>query len=177
MIQSLLRFGSPAASRVATVSARDFMEKTIKFLSSIVDKRVEVTLAPGQETEKVEIDENQLLQVFTNLVINAQHAMPKGGAITISIQPRDIVWGPGTSYSGVKPGRYMEIAIQDTGTGIARENLQRVFEPFFTTKEPGVGTGLGLSVAYSIVQNHRGWIEVTSPPGSGARFIVVLPAV
>ena len=102
----------------------------------------------------------QLNQVFMNLLVNAAHAIPKRGTITVRTGHEEgMVW----------------VEIEDTGVGIPPENVKRIFEPFFTTKPVGSGTGLGLSVAYGIVQNHRGEIVVRSVPGRGSVFRVTLP--
>ena len=103
---------------------------------------------------------SQLNQVFLNLIVNASHAIPEKGEISIATGQR---------------GEEIFVAISDTGTGITPENLSRIFDPFFTTKAVGKGTGLGLSVSYSIVQKHRGRIEVHSTPGKGSTFTVWLP--
>jgi len=103
---------------------------------------------------------SQLNQVFMNLLVNAAHAIPVKGEITLQTGRRD---------------EEVFVSVADTGTGIAPENLGRIFEPFFTTKPVGKGTGLGLSLAYSIVQKHRGRIEVQSEVGKGSTFTVWLP--
>jgi signal transduction histidine kinase len=103
---------------------------------------------------------SQLNQVFMNLLVNASHAIPDKGEITIT--------------SGCQDDE-VYVAVTDTGTGIAPENLSRIFDPFFTTKPVGKGTGLGLSLAYSIVQKHHGRIEVQSELGKGTTFTVWLP--
>jgi two-component system NtrC family sensor kinase len=105
-------------------------------------------------------DRNQLVQVFVNLVKNAMDAMPGGGHITVSTQFRD-----GT----------VSVSVKDTGCGMPPENLEKVFMPFFTTKEPGRGTGLGLSVSYTIIRGLGGQFYVTSAPGRGSTFTVELP--
>ena len=107
---------------------------------------------------------HDLQQLLVNLILNAVDAMPKGGRLTISTAPH-IVDPPG-----------VEIRVEDTGEGIARENLRRIFDPFFTTREPGRGTGLGLSICSRIVESMAGRIEVESEPGRGSAFTVVLPA-
>jgi signal transduction histidine kinase len=116
----------------------------------------------------VMLDINQIKQVLVNLLNNAVQAMPDGGRLAIATQltEREI------------DGAYRQMAavyVSDTGTGISPENLGRIFDPFFTTKEVGQGTGLGLSVSYSIVEKHNGQIEVESTPGEGSTFSVLLP--
>ena len=110
------------------------------------------------EVADIEGDADQLRQVFTNLILNAVHAMPDGGKLRVATQLNQDL---------------MEIVIEDTGIGIAPENLEQVFNPFFTTRASG--TGLGLSVSYGIVKNHGGKISVSSESGSGSMFRVILP--
>lgn len=108
---------------------------------------------------------SQLNQVFMNLLVNAAQAIPEKGEITLRTGTADNADGEAMVF----------IAVSDTGSGIAPENLRRVFEPFFTTKPVGKGTGLGLSLAYGIIQKHGGRIDVTSTPGMGTTFTVFLP--
>ncbi len=109
---------------------------------------------------------SQLQQVFTNLLLNAQHAVLDGGRITLTTQLLPSLG----EFSGC-----VEVVVEDSGNGIEAENLNRVFEPFFTTKESGKGTGLGLSVSFGIVKEHGGDITVSSEVGVGTRFTVILP--
>jgi signal transduction histidine kinase len=99
-------------------------------------------------------------QVLLNLFINALHAMPNGGRLTVTVKPE---------ANGVA------LMVADTGHGIARENLSKIFTPFFTTKEVGKGTGLGLTVVHGIIEEHRGRISVESEPGKGTTFKIFLP--
>jgi signal transduction histidine kinase len=105
-------------------------------------------------------DDNQLQQVFLNILLNAYQAMPDGGELRIT-------------------SRLMEDEIHatfaDTGEGISPEDLKHIFDPFYTTKEVGEGTGLGLSISYGIVEQHGGTIETESTVGEGATFVVKLP--
>jgi two-component system NtrC family sensor kinase len=105
---------------------------------------------------------SQLQQVFTNLILNAIQAMPKGGALTISSRMREDL-------------KAVEISFTDTGVGIPEENLSKIFEPFFTSKKVGEGTGLGLSVSYGLIKNHGGEIKVKSEKNQGTTFTVTLP--
>ncbi len=117
-----------------------------------------------------------LQQVLTNLLVNAIQAMPKGGAINVSLdrgdyRPRSV------AADGARWGDFARIDVRDEGVGISNDHLHHIFDPFFTTKEVGEGTGLGLSIAYGIVEDHGGWIDVESVVGQGSCFSVFLPLV
>jgi two-component system NtrC family sensor kinase len=105
-------------------------------------------------------DAQQLEQVLINLIQNAIQAMPYGGSLWVRVTHTD---------------EWVDVAVQDTGVGIPKENLKRIFDPFFTTKPKGEGTGLGLSVSYGIVAQHKGRIDVQSVVGQGTTFTVHLP--
>lgn len=122
-------------------------------------------------------DRTQVHQVLMNLCINARDAMPKGGKLTI--QSRSVtIDRTYAAMSGVsKPGRYVLMEISDTGTGIEKENLEKIFDPFYTTKEPGKGTGLGLSIVQGIVESHGGFIEVESEINKETIFRIFFPSV
>ncbi len=119
----------------------------------------------------VEADEEQIKQVFHNLVSNADQAMPDGG--TLSVTAENVVLGDDEILM-LQGGKYVRIKVSDTGAGIPREYVSKIYEPYFTTKQ--FGSGLGLTVTHSIVRNHGGTIEVESRPGAGTTFIVYLPS-
>jgi PAS domain S-box-containing protein len=123
----------------------------------------------------VEVDQGQLQQVLLNMFVNAGHAMPGGGDLTL-VTKNVILSVKEAKVLGLPPARYVRTSISDTGVGIDEETQERIFEPFFTTKELGRGTGLGLASAYGIVQNHQGTISVESRVGEGTTFHVYLPA-
>jgi nitrogen-specific signal transduction histidine kinase/CheY-like chemotaxis protein len=123
----------------------------------------------------VEVDRGQIEQVLLNLLVNAWQAMPDGGDIFLSSADTELS-RDGRFPFEVQPGRYVQVAISDTGVGMDTETQKRIFQPFFTTKEMGRGTGLGLASAYGIIKNHGGYITVTSEPGKGATFEMFLPA-
>lgn len=121
-------------------------------------------------------DPTQIHQVLMNLCVNARDAMPNGGRLVLKLENRTL----DETYSGMnpesKPGPYVVVSVEDTGSGIPRELMERIFDPFFTTKEPGKGTGLGLSTTLGIVRSHGGFINVYSEVGKGTEFRVYLPA-
>ena len=119
----------------------------------------------------VSIDAGQISQVISNIIINAEHSMPGGGVIDVKTQNVDIT-SPALLPSG--PGKYVKISIMDHGIGIPRDHLTKIFDPYFTTKQKG--SGIGLTVAYSIVDRHNGYITAESE-GDGSTLHVYLPAV
>ncbi|HEX3528320.1 MAG TPA: response regulator [Thermoanaerobaculia bacterium] len=122
---------------------------------------------------KVRIDPGQMEQVIVNLAVNARHAMPNGGTISLRTAPLLVTGEIPAPHGNIPPGSYVLMTVADTGLGMDAETQARVFEPFFSTK--GEGTGLGLSTAYGIVQQSRGHIFVDSAPGKGAVFSIYLP--
>ena len=136
------------------------------------DVALELVLEPAAGS--VLVDPTQLQQVLLNLAVNARDAMPRGGRMTVSTRAR-VLSAAEAGALEVEAGSYVEIAVADTGVGIAPEVRDRIFEPFFTTKEASKGTGLGLATVYGILRQSGGAVEVASEPGQGATFRILLP--
>jgi signal transduction histidine kinase len=131
-------------------------------LRPLAEKRGVTLVIAALPTDVVaKIDAGQIEQAITNLAVNGIQAMTAGGRLSVAVTR--------------VPGRFACVEVTDTGPGIASDVLPRIFEPFFTTKSVGEGSGLGLSVAYGIVQEHGGWIDVHTSPGHGACFTIYLP--
>ena len=174
IMRQLLDFARTTTPHKAAVDLRQVVDQTVDMLRPVADKRnVQLGFARNGEAQLAELDAGQMQQVLTNLVINAIQAMPAGGTVDITIGRRVARPPDGSDDRGAT---CYAIDIRDQGVGIAEENLQHLFEPFFTTKEVGEGTGLGLSIAYGIMQEHGGWIDVSSRPGAGSCFTIFLPA-
>ncbi|TXH98463.1 MAG: PAS domain-containing protein [Rheinheimera sp.] len=136
------------------------LENTLKIAANQLKYKVEIHRDYAADLPEVYCQPNQINQVFLNLLVNAAQAMEHKGHLYLR------AWQQGQSVC---------VEVRDTGPGIAPEHMKRLFEPFFTTKPVGSGTGLGLSLSYSIVQKHQGEIDVHSVPGSGASFTIMLP--
>jgi len=144
------------------ISLETILDDVINFFRNQPDfNNILIRKNYDSDLSQISVDPNQIRQVFMNLVINAGHAMQKGGDLEIS------------TYRSAD-GKYVCAGIRDSGEGIPEDNLARIFDPFFTTKPEG--TGLGLSISYGIIENNDGKIEVRSTLGEGTEFIVMLQA-
>ena len=164
---SLLTFSRQAKFEFAPLDVNQVIENTLTLIrSQLKFHRITLIQELQPDLPPVVGNPNQLQQVFTNLIINAQQAMPDGGQLVIKT----------SEVSGKLPkSEWVTVSFTDTGCGIPEENLDKIFEPFFTTQPVGQGTGLGLSISYGIVDAHNGFIEVESQVGVGSTFTVFLP--
>jgi two-component system cell cycle sensor histidine kinase/response regulator CckA len=148
-------------------------------LRSAMTNGCELRLLHARELGLVKADPGQVEQVLLNLALNACDAMPQGGTLTIETANVTLTQEYTKLKAGVrvKPGRYVLVAVSDTGHGMSHETLSRVFEPFFTTKAVGQGTGLGLATVYGLVKQADGYIWVYSEPGIGTTFKTYFPVI
>lgn len=172
LIRQLLGFARRKEPSVQPTSLGAVAAQTVSMLGTIAQKAgVRLVLRDLAPREAL-ADAGQIQQVLTNLVVNAIHAMPDGGELTLTAGERELDAPAEVASTG---RRWLFVSVEDEGTGIATEDLPRVFEPFFTTKSVGEGTGLGLSIAHSIVRDHGGWIVAERRPERGSCFTVYLP--
>jgi two-component system NtrC family sensor kinase len=173
IVRRLLDFARQKAPETKVADLNAVVSDVARFIERSVQLQgttLTLDLDPG--LPRVQADENQVKQVIMNMLVNAQQATGSGGSIVVRTRrcPEPLVPEPGAQPVGM-----VEIAIVDTGCGIAEADLQRIFDPFYTSKEVGKGTGLGLSVSHGIVKSHGGTIKVESSPGKGSAFHVYLP--
>jgi PAS domain S-box-containing protein len=184
LVGQLLAFSRKTPTRMVVTDVNAIAAEAVGLMRSTLDRRIEVEVRPEAELALVQGDGNQLHQVIVNLMINARDAvMTRIGAekaagtyrITVATRHAELDSAAARTRGGIDPGRYVVLAVQDTGCGMDRETRQHLFEPFFTTKAEGQGTGLGMATVYSIVRQHRGWIDLASRERDGTTIEIYLP--
>ncbi|MCP4658195.1 MAG: response regulator [bacterium] len=173
VVRHLLTFSSKQIFEPRLVEVSSTLSSFTKMLTRLLREDIELRVRAAPNLGTVYIDRAALEQAVMNLTLNARDAMPYGGVLTIEVQNIHPDRASCRRHSSLEPGDYVRITVADTGVGMDRSTVERVFDPFFTTKTEG--TGLGLSVVYGIVQQHNGFVEVSSRPGRGARFDIYLP--
>ena len=176
LVQQVLSFARGNEGKQIEIQPRHLLVELVKVLRETFPKSIDVQFNLPGNLRAVKADPTQLHQVLMNLCVNARDAMPQGGLLTITAYNHFVDETYVRMNRHARIGRFVRIAVSDTGTGIDNEILDRIFEPFFTTKQMGKGTGLGLSTTLTIVKSHGGFLEVNSEIGQGTRMIVYLPA-
>ena len=172
----LLAFSRKGTIQIVPVDLHTIISDVVSILRHTISRSIEIRTFTEATSGTVEGDPAQLQSALLNLAVNARDAMPEGGILDIRTQCVDLDSSDsGMSSFEIKPGRYIEITVADTGCGIDAGNLGHIYEPFFTTKEKGEGTGMGLSAVYGTVKTHGGAISVTSAPGQGTAFRLYFP--
>ncbi len=177
--------GADLAKKILTVSRKEKLEarpininevviNSVELIQRSIPKNIEIFLNLSGDIPLIMADPSQMHQVIINLAVNARDAMPEGGRLTIETSLVGKENGAANGLTSEKGG-FVKLSISDTGVGIDKEVQKRIFDPFFTTKDISKGTGLGLYIVHSIINNHGGYINLYSEPGKGTRFNIYLP--
>jgi CheY-like chemotaxis protein len=172
LTHQLLAFGRREVARPRLISLNQVINEVHRMLGRSLGEHVELRSTLAEDLWPVKADPAQFEQVLVNLAVNARDAMPGGGSIMFTTD-NVVLAEPTASRAG---GRYVRLRVTDTGGGMPPDVAARAFEPFFTTKPKGEGTGLGLATVYGIVTESGGDVQISSEPGRGTSFILLLPA-
>ncbi len=177
LTRQLLAFSRKQITDPIVVNLNDQLKKASNMLKRLIGEDIELVFTPNVKLDPVKIDAGQVDQILMNLAINAKHAMPNGGKLTIETQ--NVLLESEQAFVRKEDihGEFVLLAVSDTGCGIPPDTIKEIFEPFFTTKPQGEGTGLGLSTVYGIVKQNGGYISVYSEPEQGTSFKIYLPKV
>jgi two-component system cell cycle sensor histidine kinase/response regulator CckA len=173
----LLAFSRKQVINMGTVDLNKIIRRVQVFLERVIGEDIDLGVKLVDGDLNISADSGQIEQVLMNLTTNARDAMPHGGIISIGTVLVTLDKNFIKIHGYGEPGTYALLTVTDTGTGMDEPTKEKIFEPFFTTKEVGKGTGLGLSMAYGIIKQHNGYINVYSEPGHGTAFKIYLPAV
>jgi PAS domain S-box-containing protein len=175
LTSQMMAFSRRQALQPEVIDARELTAELGDFIRRILSEAIELEMIRADDTWPVMVDRSQLQSAVLNLIVNARDAMPDGGRITVEIRNLELTATEVANQKGIEPGRYLELSVTDTGSGMTPEVLEHVFEPFFTTKGVGEGTGLGLSMVYGFAQQSGGFIDLESAPGEGTKVRILLP--
>ena len=175
LTRQLLSFSRSSAIQPRILDLNERLKEVSKLLRPLMGDDVEILLVSKGSSAVVEADPGQLDQIVVNLAVNARDAMPRGGKFILETAALKFDEGFAEQHQAMAAGKYVVLAVSDTGSGMDGATVSRIFEPFFTTKEAGKGTGLGLATVYGIVKQSAGHIMVYSEPGHGTTFKIYLP--
>jgi len=175
LIRQMLVFSRKDAINQQPIELGQLLNRANSFLHRVIGAQIELRVDPTPAPIWVVADECNLDQIIMNLAVNARDAMPDGGVLSMRATIADLGAEAVRGRGPASKGPFACLTVSDTGCGMDAATLGRIYEPFFTTKKSGFGTGLGLSTVYGIVQQHNGWIDVTSQPGHGTTFKIYFP--
>ena len=177
LTQQLLAFSRKQIIEPKVQDINLLMTELDKMLIRLIGENIELKTIPGEDLGLVKVDAGQFEQILVNLAVNARDAMPDGGKVVIETSNAELDGDYCSRHPYVTPGKFVMVAVSDTGHGMSEEVKGHIFEPFFTTKAKGCGTGLGLATTYGAVKQAGGSIEVYSEVGVGTTFRIYLPRV
>jgi len=176
LVRQLLTVGRRQATRPEVLEPNAVIGEMRTMLERLLEDRVRLELAPGEDAGSILADRSMFEQVIMNLVVNARDAMPDGGRVTIRTGRCELDEQELAPHADCRPGPFLRLVVEDEGVGIPAAAMERIFEPFYTTKPIGKGTGLGLSTVFAVVRQCLGFVTVVSEPGVGSRFEVYWPS-
>src|SRR6266508_3545911 len=177
LAQRLLGVSRHRVLRLQSLILSEFVREALHAMRRELPANIEVQLETAEDAGVVEADPAAVQQILLHLVTNARDAMPKGGTLHVEVRRARLDAADRPLHAWVEPGTYVSIALSDTGVGMDARTLAQVFEPFFTTKPKGVGTGLGMPMAYGLVKQHRGYLLLYSEVGQRTTAKVYQPGV
>jgi len=177
LVRQLLAFSRKQVLQPKNLDLNSVVRGLEQLLRRLMSEDIHMQMALSEDLGTIKADPAQIEQVLMNLVVNARDAMPHGGKLVIETSNVDLDQRYANEHVSVKPGRYVMLAVFDSGVGMSAETVAHIFEPFFTTKGGALGTGLGLATSYGIVKQSGGYIWVYSEPNQGTTFKVYLPRV
>jgi PAS domain S-box-containing protein len=176
LTKQMLAFSRTSAIHPVVLDLNERLRDISKLLRPLLGDDVEILMVPRSSAAVIEADPGQLDQIVVNLAVNARDAMPRGGKFILETGTVQFGEALAGTQQAIPPGKYVMLAVSDTGSGMDEATVSRIFEPFFTTKEVGKGTGLGLATVYGIVKQSGGHILVYSELGHGTTFKIYLPS-
>ncbi|MBF0509653.1 MAG: PAS domain S-box protein, partial [Deltaproteobacteria bacterium] len=178
LIKQILTFSRRTEQEKKPIKIAPLVEETLKLIRSFLPSSVLINPIILDKDAAIVADPTQIHQVLMNLCANAGQAMSEtGGVLTIGLSEFNLDAAAASRHVNLGPGPYVRLTVSDTGHGIDHRIIDRIFDPFFTTKDKGKGTGMGLALVHSIVKSHDGEISVSSEPGNGSTFNILLPRV
>lgn len=177
LTRQLLLFSRSQPFELVPLDINKTIEELLVMIARLIGEEIAIETELSPDVWIIEADEGTIEQVVMNLAVNAKDAMPDGGTLEIKTRNVTVTEKDCKGIPEAHPGNVVCLTVSDSGVGMGREVLQKIFEPLFTTKDAGKGTGFGLSVVYSIVKQHGGWITVRSAPGKGTTFNIFMPAL